>query len=133
MADEIVITASPDLANLRNAKNIIDFLKERRSNDKPPYLVLNKVGMPKFPEIPPEEFADALQLEPSAVIEFDAETFGICANNGNMIEEIAPKARAAEQFRELAFLITHRVQQKVETESMLSPFLKKIPFLNSGA
>ena len=133
MSDEIVITATPDLANLRNAKNIIDFLKERRSNDKAPYLVLNKVGMPKFPEIPAEEFAEALQIEPSAIIDFDSETFGICANNGNMIEEISPKARAAEQFRDLAFLITHRVQQKVETESVLSPFLKKIPFLNSGA
>ena len=38
-----------------------------------------------------------------------------------------------EQFRELAFLITHRVQQKVEPESMLTPILSKIPFLNSGA
>ncbi len=133
MADEIVITATPDLANLRNAKNIIDFLKERRSNDKPPYLVLNKVGMPKFPEIPVKEFSEALQIEPSAIIEFDSQTFGICSNNGNMIEEMAPNANAATQFRDLAFLITHRVQQKVEQESMLTPLLKKIPFLNSGA
>ena len=30
-ADEIVITAAPDLANLRNAKNIVDLLKQNRA------------------------------------------------------------------------------------------------------
>jgi len=133
LADEIVISATPELASLRNAKNILDFLTEHRSNDRPPFFILNKTGMPKFPEIPAQEFADALQVELSAIIEFDAETFGIAANNGNMIEEIAPKSGAAEQFRELAFSITHRVQQKVEPESILTPILSKIPFLNSGA
>ena len=34
-ADEIVITAVPDLANLRNAKNLIDLLKQNRANDGP--------------------------------------------------------------------------------------------------
>ena len=34
-ADEIVITAVPDLANLRNAKNLIDLLKQNRTNDGP--------------------------------------------------------------------------------------------------
>ncbi len=32
-ADEIVITAAPDLANLRNAKNILDLAKSARKND----------------------------------------------------------------------------------------------------
>lgn len=133
LADEIVLTATPDLASLRNTKNILDFLKDRRSNDKPPFIILNKVGIPKFPEIPAEEFAEALQVDLSAIIDFDAETFGLSANNGNMIEEIAPSSKSAEQFRELAFMITHRVQQKAEQESVLAPFLEKIPFLNKGA
>jgi len=133
LADEVVIVATPDLASLRNTKNILDYLKDRRSNDNPPFIILNKVGMPKFPEIPAEEFASALQVDLSAVIEFDAETFGLSSNNGNMIEEIAPKAKSAEQFRELAYLITHRVQQKVESESVLAPLLSKLPFLKSGA
>ncbi|MEL7240184.1 MAG: AAA family ATPase, partial [Planctomycetota bacterium] len=46
-ADEIVITVAPDLANLRNAKNLVDLLRERRSNDNPPHLVVNQAGMPK--------------------------------------------------------------------------------------
>ena len=133
LADEIIITATPDLASLRNAKNILDFLKERRTNDTPAFVILNKVGIPKFPEIPAPEFADALQIELSSVIDFDAETFGISGNNGSMIEEVAPKSQAAEQFRDLAFQITHRVQQKAEPESMLAPLLSKFPFLKSGA
>ncbi len=46
-ADEVVITAAPDLANLRNAKNIVDLLKSARSNDGPPHLVINMANMPK--------------------------------------------------------------------------------------
>ncbi len=52
-ADEIVVTATPDLAGMRNAKNLIDFLKKARPNDPPPRLVLNKVGTPKLQEIKP--------------------------------------------------------------------------------
>ena len=35
-ADEIVITATPELASLRNTKNLVDFLKSARLNDRPP-------------------------------------------------------------------------------------------------
>ena len=37
-ADLVVITAAPDLANLRNAKNLVDQLKGSRPNDRPPLL-----------------------------------------------------------------------------------------------
>ena len=56
-ADEIVITAVPDLANLRNAKNLIDLLKQNRNNDGPPHLVINMAKTPKRPEISVKEFA----------------------------------------------------------------------------
>ena len=94
-ADEIVITAVPDLANLRNAKNLIDLLKQNRANDGPPHLVINMAKTPKRPEISAKEFAAALDIDADAVIEFDAETFGLAANNGQMIEEFAAKAKAA--------------------------------------
>ena len=35
-ADEVVVVASPDLANLRNAKNLIDNIKTARPHDFPP-------------------------------------------------------------------------------------------------
>ena len=48
-ADEVVIIASPELANLRNTKNLLDTLKQRPPNDAPPKLVLNQVGVSEAP------------------------------------------------------------------------------------
>ncbi len=69
-----------------------------------------RVGMPKRPEISIKEFADALEVQPAAVIEFDSENFGMAANNGQMIEEVSAKAKAGAQFRELAMRITQPVR-----------------------
>jgi pilus assembly protein CpaE len=128
-ADEIVITAVPDLANLRNAKNLIDLLKQNRTNDGPPRLVMNMVKMPKRPEITVKEFSSALDLEPALVIEFDSETFGLAANNGQMIEEFSSKAKAAQQFRELAFALANRKEPKDDKKKgslvQLGPLLEK--------
>jgi len=107
-ADEIVITAEPDLANLRNAKNILDLLKSARKMDNPPKLVLNKLGVAKRPEIPIKDFCASLDLKPTLVIDFDPESFGQASNNGQMIEEASKKAKSAAQFRELSRLIAHR-------------------------
>ncbi|NJO23793.1 MAG: CtpF protein [Sphingomonadales bacterium] len=128
-ADEIVVTAVPDLANLRNAKNLIDLLKQNRNNDGPPRLVMNMVKAPKRPEISVKEFSAALDLEPMQVIEFDCETFGLAANNGQMIEEFSAKAKAAQQFRELALSLAHRKEQKDDRKkSTLGPLLEKLKF-----
>jgi len=128
-SDEVVITAAPDLANLRNAKNIIDLLKQARKNDTPPHLVLNMVNMPKRPEISAKEFEQALGIETLATIDFDSETFGQAANNGQMIEELNSKAKATAVFREIALALAHRRETRVEKKSALSslaPFLEKI-------
>src|SRR5581483_9909754 len=117
-ADHVVITATPDLANLRNAKNLIDQLKAARPNDRPPVLVLNQVGVPKRPEIPVKDVAAAIGLEPKVVIDFDAQLFGTAANNGQMIEEVSDKSEAAAAFRTLANLLTGRTEQKTERSSL---------------
>lgn len=126
-ADEVVITAAPDLANLRNAKNIIDLLKQSRSNDGPPHLVVNTANMPKRPEITVKEFCQNLDLTPAAVVEFDSESFGQAANNGQMLEELNKKAKAVAQFRELALTLAHRKDvQPARSRSPLAPLLEKL-------
>src|SRR5471030_1721765 len=50
-ANDILIVAAPDLANLRNAKNLFDYLRAARVNDHRPFYMLNQVGVPKRPEI----------------------------------------------------------------------------------
>jgi len=107
-ADNIVITAMPDLASLRNTKNILDVLKAVRSNDTPPFVVLNQVGVPKRPEIPAKDFAAAIGIEPALVIPFNPTLFGTAANNGQMIGEIEARGKTADSFRMLAALICGR-------------------------
>lgn len=125
-ADEVVITAVPDLANLRNAKNIVDLLKQARKNDSKPHLVLNMTNMPKRPEITVKEFEQAIGLQALSVIEFDPETFGQASNNGQMIEEQNAKAKSAPNFREIAMTLAHRKETKVEKKSALAPLLEKL-------
>jgi pilus assembly protein CpaE len=125
-ADDIVITAAPDLANLRNAKNLVDLLKQGRNNDRPPHLVVNMLNMPKRPEIPVKEFETALDIKACAVVEFDSETFGQAANNGQMIEELSSKAKAVQQFRDIAMVLTGRKEHKVEKKSPLDPLLSRL-------
>jgi pilus assembly protein CpaE len=126
-ADEVIITAAPDLANLRNAKNIVDLLHQSRRNDSKPRLVMNMVNMPKRPEISVKELENALGLKAISVIDFDAETFGQAANNGQMIAELNGKAKSAPAFREIALAMTHRRDtQAVKKTSALGPLLQKL-------
>lgn len=107
-ADEVVIVATPDLASLRNAKNMIDLIKQGRPNDAPPRLVLNQVGVPGRPEIPAKDFGAALGVHPSLIIPFDAKVFGAAANNGQMIVDSGAKSKAAESFETLAQIVSRR-------------------------
>lgn len=121
-SDDIVIVATPDLAGLRTAKNLVDLLKQHRPNDGPPKLVLNKIGIPKRPEIPARDFADSVGLPPSLVVPFDPALFGQAANNGQMLLEVQPKNPVAESVRRLAELVTGRAAP-AETPKSVLPFL----------
>lgn len=118
--DEIVLTCVPDLANLRNVKNLLDALKRLRPNDKAPHLILNQAGMPKRPEISPSDFFEPLDMQPAAIIPFDIQLFGNAANSGRMIAEIDAKSPTAETFSQLAHLITGRVSIKKPKKAGLS-------------
>ena len=109
-ADDVLIVAAPDLANLRNTKNIYDFLKAARPNDRHPRYCLNQVGVPKRPEIKAADFAKALESEAMAIIPFEPQLFGAAANNGQMIAEISANHRTAEMFRALARHLTGRAE-----------------------
>ena len=51
-ADQLVIVAAPELASLRNAKNLFDTLRQSRPNDRAPKVVLNLTGVPSGPRSP---------------------------------------------------------------------------------
>jgi pilus assembly protein CpaE len=124
-ADDILVVAGPDLANLRNAKNLVDMLRSTRPNDRRPYYCLNQVGVPKRPEITPADFAKALEDPPLAVIPFEPQLFGTAANNGQMIAEVSASHKTAETFRQLAQILTGRAEAK-QSRSGLLPILSKL-------
>ncbi|MBI1251613.1 MAG: AAA family ATPase [Alphaproteobacteria bacterium] len=126
-ADDVIIVASPDLASLRNAKNIIDLMKASRPYDTPPQVILNMVGVPKRPEIPAKDFAEALGAEPAEVFMFDPALFGTAANNGQMLGEAAPTAKTAIAIDQFAARLTGRRVAEPKKAGLAArlPFLKR--------
>lgn len=125
-ADDILMVAGPDLANLRNAKNVFDLLRAARPNDRMPFYCLNQVGVPKRPEITPSDFAKALEDQPLAVIPFEPQLFGTAANNGQMIAEVSAGHKTAEMFRHVAQVLTGRTEAKKSRGGLLPPFIAKL-------
>ncbi|MGA0597470.1 AAA family ATPase [Enterovirga sp. CN4-39] len=131
-SDEIVLVATPDLASLRNVKNLYDLFRAARPNDAKPRVILNQVGLPKRPEIAAADFAKAIGAELAAVIPFDAALFGTAANNGQMIAEVQPSGKCAEIFAGLAASITGRIEPKRSRSGLLDPFISKLARLKAS-
>lgn len=125
-ADEVVITATPELANLRNAKNMVDMLRKLRPNDPPPRLVINQSGVPKRPEISVEDFAEPLGIEPIAVIPFDPQFFGNASNNGRMLGEMDAQHAVVQTINEMAHILTGRAEVKQRKKGGLEGLLERL-------
>ena len=128
-ADEVVITATPELASLRNTKNFVDMLKQARPNDKLPKIVINQVGVPKRPEIPPAEFGKAIGIDPCAIIPFDPQAFGTSQSNGQMLLEVAPKSKASEAVAALTQLFVAPDKPVKPAKFALPSILSNLPLL----
>src|SRR5712672_1882375 len=131
-ADDILIVAEPDLANMRNAKNMLNVLKSARPNDRPPLYCINQVGMHKRPEITPREFAKALESQPIATIPFDSKLFGTAANNGQMIAQISARHRTTTMFLQMAQRLTGHAVTRKPRSSLLAPLMPIIRKLSAG-
>ncbi len=125
-ADEIVVVAAPDLANLRNTKSLLDTIRAARPNDAKPRLVLNFMGVPKRPEIAVSDFAKAVDLEPQGLINFEPKLFGTAANNGQMIAEVDPASKINETISDLARAVTGRTEIRKAKKTLLEPLKLKL-------
>lgn len=125
-ADDLIVVAGPDLTCLRNVKNVLTALQHGRPNDRAPRIVLNGVGLPKRPEIGAAEFAKALEIPLSAIIPFEPALFGTAANNGQMVAEVQPNAKATEIFAELAASVLGRPEVRRSRANLLEPLLAKL-------
>jgi pilus assembly protein CpaE len=125
-ADDVVITATPELANLRNTKNLVDTLKKLRPNDGPPRLVINQLGVPKRPEISAADFAEPLGLTPMAVIPFEPQLFGNAANNGRMLGEMDAQNPIVQTVNDIAHVLTGRSEIKGRKKAGIGGLLGKL-------
>lgn len=125
-ADEIVITATPELANLRNAKNLVDMLKKLRPNDALPKLVINQAGVPKRPEITAADFSEPLGITPMAVIPFDPLLFGNASNNGRMLGEMDAKNPIVGMINEVAHVVTGRAEIRSKKKPGIEQLLGRL-------
>ena len=125
-ADEVVITATPELANLRNAKNLVDTLKKLRPNDQAPKLIVNQTGIPKRPEISPADFAEPLGLTPMSIIPFEPQLFGNAANNGRMLGEMAQQSPIVQTINEIAHVLTGRTEIKAKKKPAFGGLLDRL-------
>lgn len=105
-ADETIIVGTPDLYNLRDGKNVFEFLSPNRGLDAPTRLVLNKIGEAKKGEISDKEFKDVLGISPTVSVPFDADSFSTAMNNGEMISKVAGRSKAAQSIETLAKLVS---------------------------
>ncbi|MBK9080605.1 MAG: AAA family ATPase [Rhizobiales bacterium] len=125
-ADEVVVVASPELASLRNTKNILDQLRAARPNDFPARLVLNNVGVLKRPEIAAPDFGKSVETDATLSIPFDPKLFGTAANNGQMIAEVEPANKIAAGFTDLARSLLGRGETKKQKKTLLDPILSRL-------
>ena len=102
----------------------VELIRQARPNDAPPKLVINQVGVAKRPEIPAKDFAETVGLETALIMGFEPSVFGQAANNGQMLNEVAPKSPTAQGIRTLAEVVTGRVPQPVQKATPLFSFLK---------
>lgn len=100
-ADHVIITATPDLAGLRNAKKVLDMVRRLRPDAEDPFVVLNKTGIARRLEITAKDFAAALGLEPAACLPFDPRGMASAVNTGKVYAAAGRGRMAAQALRPL--------------------------------
>ena len=107
-SDDVVMTAVPSLASLRNAKSAADAINGRRSGGPRLHVVLNRVGANPKTDIPVKDFAATLGAQPAALIPHEAAVFTQAANAGQMVGESAKGQRVLEPIVKLAVAVSGR-------------------------
>ncbi len=125
-SDQIVLVATPDLASLRNTKNMLDILRNARKNEAPPFVILNQVNMPRRPEITVKDFSTALNIQPSLVIPFEPGIFGVAANSGQMLAEVNLKSPIVTTINNFSSTLVGRQESKdLKKTSLFDKILKR--------
>jgi pilus assembly protein CpaE len=131
-SDEVAIVVTPDLANLRNTKILMESLRAARVNDAAPHVIVNMSGVPKRPEIPVADFAKALEATPIGVIPFEPKLFGSATNNGQMLAEVDGASKLVESFEEMGRLLMGRASSRRAKKTLLGPLMRRLGGLKAS-
>ncbi|MCC6788154.1 MAG: hypothetical protein IT547_09970, partial [Hyphomonadaceae bacterium] len=80
--------------------------RSERDKQSAPNVVISMSGLPKRPEIPAKDFAEAIRVNPLMSFAFEPELFASAEMDGQMIYEAAPDSKAALQLDLLASMLT---------------------------
>ena len=131
-ADDVVITATPELAAARNVRNILELLRQSRQNDRPPILVLNQTGIAKRPELTAEDFRTVTGIEPSIIIPYDPVNFGTAATTGKMLCQLSPRCKPALQMAILFETLNKPRHEDAEVKKPKSSLLVQLKKMLTG-
>ncbi len=123
-ADETVLVLAPDIANIREARNLLDFLNGKRGDSKQVKVVINKSDIAKRTRLLPKDISSTLGIQPVAAIPFDPTTFIEAANDGKMIGERFKSHKLIGVFTDL--VMRTGVRAGVKSGSATAP--KKLAF-----
>ena len=125
-ADETVIVAYPDLAGVRNTKNMLEFLEDGRGVDTPARLLLNKIGASKKTELRVKDFETAVERVPLFSIQYEPIVFGTAMNNGELVVTANKHGKVTQKLMRLSKEISGRLDpEKSRPSYSFLPFLQK--------
>lgn len=108
VADELVITALPDLPNLRDAKSLVDQFVPKRGDALPTRVVLNRMDAYRKTQLGAKDFQETLGIAPLAMLPFDPNLFGAASNNGQMLAETAKTHKIVDSIKQVAGQLSGR-------------------------
>ena len=123
-ADELVAVSEPDLASLRDTKNMLEFIGSSRGAESPTHLVLNKVGVPKRPELSEKEFREGAAITVEVSVPSDPAAFGGAMNNGELVFKASANSKAVPAINEIARIVSGRTEAPEPKKKGFSLFKK---------
>lgn len=127
VADEIVITAAPTLASLRNAKGATEVLNAGRPHRPKAKLVLNRIGASPKTEISVKDFAATFGAQPAACLPYDPAAFAEASTRGHIVGERSRSPKLVSPLRNVAVSISGRREPEQRKASLWARFMPSAP------
>ena len=119
-AANVVITTVPDLAGMRDTKNIGDVISRGNKQAANLRLALNKVGASRKTEISAKDFRAQIGYEPVVSIPWDPIVFGTAMNDGKMLDKVPKGAKITAEITKLAQVVSGAAPlSKAETKAKM--------------